>query len=1192
MNSRLLSLSRFFCGLLAACLLARIGVAAPKKPAAPPPAAPQAIEVTAGPADTYARVPSLFSGMDVNFKTQQYVGVRREEQAAILPDIGNDLQFKLAVKATDNADHTIHAVGAIIDYQGVEIQKLAVDMAVKAGETAQQVFTIKPTEDHPGPFYLAGTWEETNGKNKGTFSGSAGQSNWKLIIEDFELVRYPKPGGPLENSPAAARRGDLGLIVRLQNPPAPVLLPGQRPPAKPPTPVVILPLGIDLPGRPVKIGFWAKAAGPVDVSMQIRDPGVEVRQSRFYDTWDVGPVKIEPGDWHYVEIPMPGYGRPFAQRNPHRESNGVVDYPLSLMHLQFTSETETQLMVDDLTCHSQGEKDGSLFVRAVSTKPTGLLYRNDSLNLAIANAWLWGKPAEVDFTAALKDINGINHPLKTGKTSVAPGDERVMKADVKNLPLGPYQLAVEAKSEGRQAAHAPDKKGFLVYEPTGKPLPSAELGEFLGNRNKVLIDLGIERETFMIPWHSIDNKPSVETYMGSWTFDWLKPDVDSRLQSGIAVYGVLGLTALWADPSTVFNPFTNGWNGNVYVLSSRPIYWEEYVLRTVEQFKGKIHTWVVWDRPDSEVFNATAQQYTDEMLSVAYKAAKEADPNIKLISGGITRDNLDKYLVGLAEAGAYKYLDAIGILPSTAPLSPEDGYMDVSLARAQRVRAQEHIKPEMMVLELGWPTGDDQYVVSEADQALYIPRAYVICRSQGVKQIMLKPDRTQVAPRRDSADLIYPDGTLTGLKPAAISAKVVHATIADAEFVQEAFLGDRDERLSRAYVFKRPDGKILLAAWRCEGESILTLPAAPESVIDAFGNAVTPLRGASGPLVTLHPAPIYAVFSAGDAGLFARALERSVLQFQDAKESAWKGGFAFQLDVGNEADEAAAHYKCDGRVVGPIDSYYHTEYGKHVIDTGRHFTGEESFELDVSAYGDADLMLRKRINYAVPNQMVKVYCEDPKSNQSKYVGQWFAFKRDRRFRWRDIELVIPNDFFKGKKKIRLRFVNAGEAEATSYCYWAAPLRTKTVYVSDMSFLVNTSGYGPGVNRDKNILGGPIEFYNKDKALEKAIDKGIGTNSAATLPQSLVVVPLNKRFKRFKANVGIDTATNGRGSVRFFVGDGTKTLYDSGDMNYYTEPKTIDIDVSDSIILMLWVGDCGDGNLNDIANWASARLEMK
>ena len=35
--------------------------------------------------------------------------------------------------------------------------------------------------------------------------------------------------------------------------------------------------------------------------MQVRDPGVEVRQSRFYDTWDVGPLTIEAGDWHWVE---------------------------------------------------------------------------------------------------------------------------------------------------------------------------------------------------------------------------------------------------------------------------------------------------------------------------------------------------------------------------------------------------------------------------------------------------------------------------------------------------------------------------------------------------------------------------------------------------------------------------------------------------------------------------------------------------------------------------------------------------------------------------------------------------------------------------------------------------------------------------------------------------------------------------
>ena len=210
-----------------------------------PEAAPPALQVIAGPADVYPRVKSLFTGMDVNFKTQQYVSVKREEEAAILPDVGNDLQFKIAVKAADNVDHSIHATGSITDYMGVELQKVTADISAKAGETAQQVFTIKPTEDHPGPFYLTGTWDEPNGKNKGAFSTSAGQPNWKLVVEDFELVRYPKPGGPLENTAAAKRRGEMGLTVRLQNPPMPVLLPGQRPPSKTPTPVTLLPLNIE-----------------------------------------------------------------------------------------------------------------------------------------------------------------------------------------------------------------------------------------------------------------------------------------------------------------------------------------------------------------------------------------------------------------------------------------------------------------------------------------------------------------------------------------------------------------------------------------------------------------------------------------------------------------------------------------------------------------------------------------------------------------------------------------------------------------------------------------------------------------------------------------------------------------------------------------------------------------------------------
>ena len=52
----------------------------------------------------------------------------------------------------------------------------------------------------------------------------------KLVVEDFELVRYPTAGGPLENSPLAKRRGEMGLSCGCKNPPSPCCFPASDPP--------------------------------------------------------------------------------------------------------------------------------------------------------------------------------------------------------------------------------------------------------------------------------------------------------------------------------------------------------------------------------------------------------------------------------------------------------------------------------------------------------------------------------------------------------------------------------------------------------------------------------------------------------------------------------------------------------------------------------------------------------------------------------------------------------------------------------------------------------------------------------------------------------------------------------------------------------------------------------------------------
>jgi hypothetical protein len=1119
------------------------------------------------------RIPFSFSGWRIHTGGGLEGVNNRKGETYIFPAAGKPIELKLAAGAF-GSDKSVHFEATVRDYFGVELPKISADLAVKSGDSAAQSISINPSDKHAGPFYLSGTWSEVNGTNKETFSLTFAQANWHLVLEDFEQVRYPDPGGALENSAQAKHRGDIGLIVRPNG-------------AK-----QSVPLSLTLGARPSKIGMWVKSAAAAKASLRVRDPGINHMGGMRYDAWTVGPVEISAGDWQYVEIPMPDYSAAKAQRKSYCEPNGVVDYPLTLEEIEFAGPAGNDIFVDDVELWSQGEQVDSTFIRATSSKASSLLYRTDSVNVTFANAWLWGEPLKATCAAALMDVSGHAWPLIKEGTAIEipPGAELQRPCAVQNLPLGTYRVVAEAKSGAKALATIPAPKSsdepvpdpaFLVYEPTGKPISQIELHKLLRDRNRLIAELGFTRDNRLFTWHSTQNTPAMENFTGYFYCDWLMPEIKAKREAGLEVIGTLGFTPQFYDPSARFIVNYNEWFGSTVAMPSRSIYFEEYAHRTIEHFAGKVSTWVVWERPDVNDF-ATPEEYTDKMLEVAKRAATEANPDAKLISGAITRENIEKYLTGMIEAGAHRYVDGIGILPSPAPLPPEDGYLDVILARAQRLRKQEQVKPEFWVLNLGWSTGDGAERVSELEQALYIPRAYVMCRAQGINTILIQPDGTEATAKRDSADLIYPQGNLLCLKPAALSVKTVQTTLKDAQFVRELFLNDRRDGLSRAYLFKQPDGKLILAAWRREGACSLQLKSRPDQIVDAFGNSTQP---GSNPVVTLRPSPQYIVFAAMDASQLARQIERATLEYEDAAESAWKRQFTFYLDVGDAEDEKAAQYSVtQGRLVGPVDSYYHTEYGRHVVDTGRHFKGEEKFVVDVSKFGASDLLLRKRINYSLLNQIVKVYCND------EFVGQWAAPKRDMRYRWRDIEYVVPNKFFAGKTSAALRFVAQGDTEASSYCYWGGPIQSKTIYLSDLSLLYGTAGgAGPMVNLDKNVVGTSMKFFKKPAA---NFTKGIGTNAGARFEESLVVLSLNKQFKRLRGTVGVDACTNGRGTVRFAITGLNKPLWQSPDMTYYSEPKEFDIDVSNEIILMLSVNDSGDGPKDDIANWAGLQLELK
>jgi hypothetical protein len=97
-------------------------------------------------------------------------------------------------------------------------------------------------------------------------------------------------------------------------------------------------------------------------------------------------------------------------------------------------------------------------------------------------------------------------------------------------------------------------------------------------------------------------------------------------------------------------------------------------------------------------------------------------------------------------------------------------------------------------------------------------------------------------------------------------------------------------------------------------------------------------------------------------------------------------------------------------------------------------------------------------------------------------------------------------------------------------------------------------------------------------------KGLGAHA-----NSEIRYALNGQYATFASDMGIDDEVGTLGSVIFEVwADGVK-LYDSGKMTGTTATKSATVNVSGKQEIRLIIKDSGDGNSNDHADWANARL---
>jgi beta-galactosidase len=147
----------------------------------------------------------------------------------------------------------------------------------------------------------------------------------------------------------------------------------------------------------------------------------------------------------------------------------------------------------------------------------------------------------------------------------------------------------------------------------------------------------------------------------------------------------------------------------------------------------------------------------------------------------------------------------------------------------------------------------------------------------------------------------------------------------------------------------------------------------------------------------------------------------------------------------------------------------------------------------------------------------------------------------------------------------------------------APLPDGYAWLSDRPFTAPANGWGP-VEKDRSNGEQGATDGNPLTIRGTTYPKGLGAHAAST-----VQVPLDGACTRLRADAGVDDETGGGGSVIFEVWtDGTRravtpVLIGTGPAQH------LDVDLTGARSLELRVTDAGDGNGNDHADWAAARL---
>lgn len=234
-------------------------------------------------------------------------------------------------------------------------------------------------------------------------------------------------------------------------------------------------------------------------------------------------------------------------------------------------------------------------------------------------------------------------------------------------------------------------------------------------------DIGIRWTRDEIGWAPLQPEP------GTWRWDQFDHGIETMLDHGISVMGLLGYTAPWAATSETSD-------GKPDTLSVPDLNaWRDYVSAVVERYRDKIHVWQIWNEPNNFWSPRPNPDDYARVLIAGAESARAADPACWTVGCNTSLVDLE-FDRAVFNAGGWEHADIIGVHPYRYPHTPEHSDMLGDLLELAALSAEFGAVKPLWITEIGYATHYGPGGSSEWWSGAMLMRLYLTAWASGLVQ--------------------------------------------------------------------------------------------------------------------------------------------------------------------------------------------------------------------------------------------------------------------------------------------------------------------------------------------------------------------------------------------------------------------------------------------------------------------------